>query len=329
MSPSLRPLSAAQTTALRRLVADGTLTSEQCGHVEQALATAQAGPGPRRWIVEVAGYLGGALMFGGATVLLATTWDRLTDTTRAALLVAVTILLALAGLLVAGGPTSLVRLKDETSSPRRRVVGLLFAIAALTASAATGVAVDHHAAPIAAAVGLAVAVIGYALVPQAIGTLAVSGFTITLTTTIVGDVGYTGLRMSAVMLATGVVLAALGVTGLLAPRQLALAIGAGIAVIGGQQPLAESGTAVWAYLLTALVGVACFALYRSQHALVLLVIGVIAVAIAVPEAVWDLTDGAAGGAVILIVAGATLIAASAAGLRIWRSDSAPEREEQS
>ena len=39
-------------------------------------------------------------------------------------------------------------------------------------------------------------------------------------------------------------------------------------------------------------------------------------ALAAPEAVWVWTDGAAGGAVILLVAGAALIGASALSLRL-------------
>ena len=71
--------------------------------------------------------------------------------------------------------------------------------------------------------------------------------------------------------------------------------------------------------MTFVAAVAFFVLYRWRRDVVLLVAGVIGVAVAAPEAVWDWTDGAAGGALILLVAGAALVGASAAGLGMWRS----------
>ncbi|MDX8141446.1 hypothetical protein OG205_09810 [Lentzea sp. NBC_00516] len=43
---------------------------------------------------------------------------------------------------------------------------------------------------------------------------------------------------------------------------------------------------------------------------ILLVAGVVATTADVPEVVWDLTDGAVGGGVLLLVAGAVLLATS-------------------
>jgi hypothetical protein len=103
------------------------------------------------------------------------------------------------------------------------------------------------------------------------------------------------------------------------PRAAGLGVGAVLAIIGAQQPLAEPGAHGWAYALTTGVALVCFALSRWQREIVLLAAGVIGVAIAAPEAVWDWTDGAAGGAVILLVAGGALIAASAVGLGLWRA----------
>jgi hypothetical protein len=57
-------------------------------------------------------------------------------------------------------------------------------------------------------------------------------------------------------------------------------------------------------------------LYRWQREVVLLVAGVVGATIAVPEAISDLTNGAVSGSVILLVAGAVLIATSAVGLRL-------------
>ncbi|WP_093588668.1 hypothetical protein [Lentzea waywayandensis] len=51
-----------------------------------------------------------------------------------------------------------------------------------------------------------------------------------------------------------------------------------------------------------------------MHSTVLLVAGVVATTVVVPEVVWDLTDGAVGGGVLPLVAGAVLLAAS---LGVW------------
>jgi hypothetical protein len=96
--------------------------------------------------------------------------------------------------------------------------------------------------------------------------------------------------------------------------------------MGAQQPLADAGVRGWAYGLTFGVAFGCFALYRWQRETVLLVAGVVGVAIAAPEAVWDWTGGAVGGAVILLVAGGALVGASAVGLGLWRAR--PDRDKR-
>jgi hypothetical protein len=83
-----------------------------------------------------------------------------------------------------------------------------------------------------------------------------------------------------------------------------------------RRELVELGAAPWAYGLTGAVALACFLLYRRQRQFVLLVAGVGAAAITVPEAVADVTNGALGGSLILLVAGVVLVAFSALGLRL-------------
>jgi hypothetical protein len=71
-----------------------------------------------------------------------------------------------------------------------------------------------------------------------------------------------------------------------------------------------------AYGLTGAAALACFLLYRWQRHLVLLVAGVVGATVVVPEAVADLTNGALGGSLILLVAGVVLVVFSAVGLRL-------------
>jgi hypothetical protein len=319
-------LAAADEAALTGLVGRGILTVEQADAVRTALSESRGGTRPQRWLAEAAGYVGGALAFGGAGLLLAISWDRLTEAARAALLAGVTAVLLVAGLAVAGGPAALGRLRRGANPTRLRVAGLLFALAAVTAATVTGVLVDDRASIPAGATGLAVAVAGYALLPGPFGLLASVGFSVFLTV-VVGDDQWNGdqLRMGVVLLLVGVVWAALAALGVARPRALGLGLGAAIALLGAQEPLLGAAEdAVWAYSLTLAVGAACFLLYPGQRAAVLLVAGVVAIALAVPEMVWDVTDGAVGGAVALVVAGVALIAGSALGLRLWRTTATPD-----
>lgn len=67
-----------------------------------------------------------------------------------------------------------------------------------------------------------------------------------------------------------------------------------------------------------MIALACLALYGRRRTWVLIVSGVAGLTLAVPEAVWDWTDGAVGGAVILVLAGAVLLAASGLGVVLHR-----------
>jgi hypothetical protein len=67
-----------------------------------------------------------------------------------------------------------------------------------------------------------------------------------------------------------------------------------------------------------MVAMACLVLYRSQRMVALMVAGVLGISIAAPEAVWDITNGAGGGAAILLVSGAVLLTACGAGLGLYR-----------
>jgi hypothetical protein len=68
-------------------------------------------------------------------------------------------------------------------------------------------------------------------------------------------------------------------------------VGVAIAVIGAQAPIGQLGTRAWAYGLTATVAVGCFLLYRWVADVVLLVGGIVAATVVVPEVVSDLTNG--------------------------------------
>lgn len=230
--------------------------------------------------------------------------------------------------MIADGPRRLWALRAGASA-RRRVVGALVALSSGTAAWTVGVLVEGPATLTAASLtGLLLAVAGCAVLPTAFGQLA-SG-RVQRRRRAVGcgpSRRSTPVALGAVVLVLAAAWALLAALGLAPPRHLGLGLGAAIALVGAQLPLSDDDTAGWAYLLTLAVALACFALYRSQRAPVLLVAGVVGLAVVAPEAVWDLIDGAVGGALILLVAGAALIAASGIGMGVWRGsrDNAPGR----
>ena len=304
-------------TALHDLVDRGVLTADQAAEVRSALLPPTPPSRRVRWWAEVAGYLGGVLVFGGASLLVGAMWGDLTDAVRAGLLAAVTAAVAVAGLVIGGGPTGLRHLAHGA---RRRVVAVLFAVAAGTATATGAVYADDRPATAAGAAGLAVALLGYATLPSIPGMLATAGTGLLLATSATIDLGADSpFAIGLVYLGLGLAWIVLGGTGVTTPRGVALGIGATLVLIGGQQPLGQPGAQGWSYAVTFAAAAAFFVLYRWRREVVLLVAGVVGVAIAAPEAVWDWTDGAAGGAIVLLVAGAALLAASAAGLGLWRS----------
>src|SRR6185369_6410678 len=127
-------------------------------------------PGTPRWLAEAAGYVGGVLMLGGAGILMATQWDAMSRTMRAASLGGVTLaLLLVAGFLAAG-----------RAPVRRRVAGVLVAIASGPAALTAGVLAHRWEGTAAGLAGLTVAIIGYAVLRAVMPMLAMGAHTIVI-----------------------------------------------------------------------------------------------------------------------------------------------------
>jgi hypothetical protein len=318
-------LSGERQDALRRLVDDGVLAPAQ-GEAVRAAFTSGSGrhDGPAGWLAEVAGYIGGGLMLGGVTLFLTASWKDLSQATRSGLLATFALAFVLGGVLVAGGLRRVWRHGPEPGTARRRIVGVLFALAALPAALAMGVSVDHYAVLSGALVGLAVAAVGMVLVPTAAGLVATAATSVVAVAQFGDQVLHTSpLGSGLLMIALGIAWTLVAGLHLIPARQLGLVVGTGLALIGGQLPAGTPGTAPWAYALTFALAVGCFLVYRWQRSVVLLVAGVLGVTIAVPEAVIDWTDGALGGSMVLLLAGAVLVAASALGLGIRHTNAQP------
>lgn len=320
------PVEPALAAALYDLVVEGTLTQVQAARVAVRLgdprAFVQTGTtaSPTRGgrLAEIAGYLGGALLLGAAALFLGGGWSDLTEVSRVGVLAGLAVLLLGAGGLVARTSRQPVReLGHQDDSARRRLVSVLWTFAAASAASATGLGVEGWEVPAASAVGLLVAATTYALVPSVVGQLGMWFASISLVTGLVAEIGdNSGVTPYAVALvALGGGWVALGLTERVGSRDVALASGVGIALFGAQLPV--FGDQQWvAYLLTAGVAIAGFLGYLSTRSWSVLTAGVIATTLVVPEALHDWTDGSVSAAGSMLVAGLTLLAASAAGLRL-------------
>jgi hypothetical protein len=129
-----------------------------------------------------------------------------------------------------------------------------------------------------------------------------------------------GLSTGAALLAVGIGWLALAEAGWWRERLGSRVIGLLLAVGGAQAAVAGPDDRWVGYLLTLLVAVACFATYAAARAWPYLAAGVAGLTVVVPEAVLDWTDGSSvGTGAALLAAGATLLGASVAGLRLRTS----------
>lgn len=307
--------------ALNDLVKRGILRPDQVDPVatavDAALRARSAAPDrAARW-GEIVSYAGGALVLAGGTVLVATAWTDLSRGTRIGLLAVVTVLLLAVAIWAGWGSrplTALTTTAPPTTGPvRRRVAGVTWTLASGTAALGAGQLPGEYELLVGALAGLVVAALGYLRVPSAPGLLAIGVFSVPLLHEALGLRGDPpDLLMALVTIALGGLFAALAATGALPHRTLAVGIGAAIALLGGQWPFFDHPA--WGYSLTFLVGVGCLALYALERTWVLIVAGVIGISVAVPEAVWDLTDGSVGGALITVIAGFVLLGAGGVGI---------------
>ncbi|WP_345558559.1 DUF2157 domain-containing protein, partial [Streptomonospora halophila] len=310
-------------TALSGLVERGVISAWQADQVRMALAAAEPAPGRVRWM-EIVGYIGGGLVLAGAVALAAASWQELGDDARITLLAVLAAAAAGGAMLMSGGPQEMLGRRNRVPDVRRRIAGVLLALAAVLAAFAVAVAVDvaedGDPAYLPPLVGLAVAAAGYAALPSAVGQVAVWGMSVGVVGTLVEEFasGDDTLLLGGSWLALGVVWAVLSALGAAAERRLGLGLGAGLALAAGQTLLSWTDENAWGYAATLLVAAACIAYYFLDRTAVLLVMGVIGVTVGVPEMVWDLTDGAIGTATVLLIAGAVLLAASWTGLLVHR-----------
>lgn len=326
--------------ALGRLVADGTLTDEQARAVSRELASQAPGTpgvpvghaGPRSadrpgWttlVAEIGGYVGGAFVLAAAIVLTGPRWGELGQSERIVLLaVPSLLLLAAAAAVLALTPGGWPVRHRRGAGPRRRLAAALVVVGGALLAGAVAVAARgtgdwqavwyFGAATVVGALGYAV--LRTPLLHVATAVAAASAAPIAAST--YSDTWQReGLWAGLAVVAVAVVWLALTAAGVLAEAGLGLTVGGALAFIGGEIATTAEGLAWVGYLLLAAVAVAGLVAYvRTRHVGVL-VVGVVALATVVPQAVIDYTDGELGAAGALLVTGLSILGASVLGLRL-------------
>lgn len=321
----IQRLSPEQRARLERLGERGVLTREQVAAVLEEL---DAGPGATRGadtgLWEVVGYIGGALVLGGVSLLVSMSWVDLSRPSRVGLMVVASLVLAGVGVIIAGGPRGVRALADGRSSPRGRIVAVLFALAACTASMAVGSAVEVPGSPgvatlTATATGLLVALLAYAAIRRLPVLLATIGFSVGVVLAATEE-WFDGSTPSVTvgLVALGAGWTALAVTGALRHRHVVLGAGVLIALTGAQCPVGSEQPS-WAYGLTLLIALLCFGAYLTERAPVLLALGVLGVTVAVPEAVWHWSRGTLSGPLAVLLVGVVFVVAGGIGFRLRRN----------
>ncbi len=312
----LEPTRRAEAENVVRTVLDEDHTTEA--------APSGAGSSMRRRMAEVAGYVGGAFVVGAAALFFGTTWVDLGLAGQVSVLLgsaAVLVVVGLGFVATAGGPR---RLAAESEAVRRRLTSVLLTGAAVCTAFGVGLLLESRMDNVelvillSAIVGFVAALIGYVLASSTVGQL---GMMVAAFVSIPSGLASLNTESSSsvplgllvLLLGAGwLVLAELGLWHEVLPARV---IGAATTLIGAQIPLFDD-TAWVAYLATAVVGVLAFWLYVVSRAWPYLATGVVAITLAVPEALSDWFDGALGAAGVLLATGVTLLLAALAGLRL-------------
>ena len=328
MTSDIRPVDTRPAAVVADLVGAGLVDPGRRAEAETVVSrslarrTGTATP-LRRRLAEIAGYVGAAFVVGAAWLLLSATWDDLEVAGQVGLLLAAALVLAAVGLFLAraarrAAPT------DPLADVRGRLASVCLAGAGVCAAFAVGIWLtdllddDALGVLLGALTGLLVVLGGYVVLPSPVGQVAaaVAAFTVVPS-------GLAALPSdSTSTLPMALLVLGLGAAWLvLAERRVWREVGTGrvvgcvVAFVGAQLPVGD--TQAWvAYVATAALGAVAFWLYVVTRAWPYLITGVIAVTVAVPEALYDWVSGSLGAAGVLLATGVTLLLSSLAGLRL-------------
>jgi uncharacterized membrane protein len=293
----------------------------------------------RALLVEIAAYVGGALVVASIGLFLAQYWADFSEAVQVIVLATIAVLLAVAGFAVSRVGSGYRELRAGRDEVRRRLASALLIAAAAAAGIAVGRLVDLQLSAnvgngswpsVAGAVtALALAAAAYAYAPSVLGQLAMMGAVFVLVTGAWSllDEGQTDtLGPGLVFMAVGFVWLVGAEGGLFREVLEARAIGSAMTLFGAQFTLFSRDHDNLSYLLILLVALAAFVMYLRVVSWPYLVVGVLGITLVVPEAVIDWSAGSLGPAGAVLVAGVTLLGASLAGFRV-RKGVAEEQEE--
>jgi hypothetical protein len=315
---------AAPEAAIHRLVSDGILNDAQAQAVLAALAGAEPKPAEHHgWVAEVSGYLGGGVMAGGLIWVLGESWSDLSRVGRTGILAAITVLLIVAALVAAG--LDLAAIASGPASTRRRIVGVLLAAAAIPVFPAVAAALDtDYMYSAGAGAAIVVAAIAYALVPNAFAVVVLAGLTVGAVISTMAELAADrgDFWLGVAFLTAGVAWGPIAAIGLIRPVPLGLSFASVFSILGAQLLFIDEGADWPAYAATAAIGALSLAAYPRLRQTVLVVAAVVAVTLAVPEALYDWSDGRLQVAYVVLIGGAVLVAASVSAMR-WRRGGLP------
>ncbi|MGV9725335.1 DUF2157 domain-containing protein [Nocardia beijingensis] len=304
--------------AIGRLVADGVLTRDQADAVLAALAVERAAVSARgKVLAEIASYVGAGLLFGGIALVAASSWDALDRPVRVGVLAVVAAGLLLGGVLLAGLPSG----RGNARSVRGRLAAALFALGAVALAGAVGTALDGADAAwvFACAAGAVIAVLGYLALPSVLGMLVCACFVPAAVAGVLTDL----FDLDDMWAAVAVLLLGAGWFALTRIGAMAdLRVGYLIAIVTSVAAAQSLDGRAWAYGVTAVIAVLCFALYATQRSAVLVIGGGVAIAVAAGEAVSQWTGDSLGAAAVVVALGAITLAVGA--FRLAR----PRREKE-
>jgi hypothetical protein len=316
------------SAAVDRLVAAGLLDPARAGEAETIVRGAldertQESAPLRRRMAEIAGYVGAAFVVGAAWLFLSQTWSDLGLAGQVGLLLVSAVALAAGGLLLARAAGRSAE-ADPFSDIRGRLASVLLAGSGVCAAFGAGIWVDdvlsntELVVALAALTGLVVVLAGYVVLPSPVGQVAAAFAAFVLVPAGLGALpseSTSPVPLSLSVLALGAVWLLLAERRIWREQMLGRLLGCALAFVGAQMAL--PGDHSWvAYVATAAVGVLAFGLYVVTRAWPYLLTGVLAVTVAVPEALYDWAEGSLGAAGILLVTGVTLLVAALAGLRL-------------
>jgi hypothetical protein len=328
-------------TIVSALIQAGLLSAEERERAEAVIDQLLSAKRPkgsraptRGRLLEVAGYVGGALVASAVVLFAAMSWADLGLASRLLLLAASAVVLGVASALLivdAGGRAALFAPRHLS---RRVLTGVLFTLADGALAGLAGVAGDARVDR-----GAVVAVItGLVLVLAAGCTYRLTAGVVSQVAAMVGvlvaAVGAVELLSVPSSRSVPLVIACVGLLWLgLAESPWIREVVTGrvlgcTALLVGIQSLIGDRPNWPAFLLLTLVGLAALARYLLRLGWPFLATGVLGLTLGITEWVFDLTGGQLGVAGALLVGGVILLGTAVAGLRLRRGRADPPPTDQ-